>query len=100
MDAFQTLHNARYVLLFERTIGSFWRFLGVSGHLISDMKPDEHQVVASNHIDYLRPVYGTGQVRVRCWVEKLGRSSLTFGLSMLPNDEDRPFATGRRVVGP
>ena len=24
LDAFRILHNARYLLLFERTIGSFW----------------------------------------------------------------------------
>ncbi len=27
LDAFQILHNARYLLLFERTIGSFWQKL-------------------------------------------------------------------------
>jgi hypothetical protein len=27
------------------------------------------------------------------WVEKLGRSSLTFGFQILPMDEDVPHAT-------
>ena len=33
LDAFHILHNARYLLLFERTIGSFWEHLGFGGPL-------------------------------------------------------------------
>ena len=33
LDAFQILHNARYLLLIERTIGSFWRRMGWGGPL-------------------------------------------------------------------
>ena len=32
------------------------------------------------------------------WVDRLGRSSLTFGLRVMPLDEDVDFATGERVV--
>ena len=31
LDALQILHNSRYVLLIERTIGSFFRHLGFTG---------------------------------------------------------------------
>ena len=31
LDPFQILHNARYLLLFERTLGSFWMELGLGG---------------------------------------------------------------------
>ena len=98
LDAFQIMHNARYVLLFERTIGSFWRSLGWGGPLDAASNPDQWHLVRVNHIEYLRPVVGIGQVRVRVWVDKLGRSSLTFGLRCLPIDEDRDFATGSRVI--
>ena len=84
LDAFQILHNARYVLLFERTIGSFWRHLGWGGPLDVQSNPDQFHLVRTNHVEYLRPVDGVGQVRVRVWVEKLGRTSLTFGFSCLP----------------
>src|SRR6476646_2251373 len=33
LDAFQILHYARYLLLFERTICSFWNHLGWGGTL-------------------------------------------------------------------
>ena len=98
LDACQILHNARYVLLFERTIGSFWNSLGWGGPLDVQSNPDQFHLVRTNEIEYLRPVDGVGQVRVRVWVEKLGRTSLTFGLRCLPLDEDVDHARGTRVV--
>lgn len=98
LDAFQILHNARYLLLFEHAIGSFWRHLGWAGALDFNSNPDQYHLVRSNSIEYLRPVIGTGDVRVRVWVEKLGRTSLTFGLRVMPLDQDIEHATGRRVI--
>lgn len=98
LDAFQVLHNARYLLMFERTIGSFWRHLGWGGLLDAQKNPDQFHLVRANHVEYLRPVYGVGQVRVRVWVEKLGRTSLSFGFRMLPLDQDLEHARGSRVV--
>lgn len=99
LDAFQILHNARYVLLFERTIGSFWEMLGTEGPLGAMSDPDQHHLVRANHIEYQRPVTGgMAKVRVRVWVEKMGTSSLTFGLRLLPMDEDVDCAIGERVI--
>ena len=98
LDAFQILHNARYLLLFEHAIGSFWRHLGWAGALDFNSNPDQYHLVRANSIEYLRPVVGTGDVRVRVWVEKLGRTSLTFGLRVMPLDQDIEHATGRRVI--
>ena len=41
---------------------------------------------------------GVGKVRVRVWVQKVGRSSLTFAFRLMPLDEDRDHATGTRVI--
>ena len=98
LDAFQILHNARYLLYFERTVGGFWRHLGWGGLLDAQSNPDQFHLVRANQVEYLRPVVGVGEVRVRVWVEKLGRTSLTFAFCLLPLDEDRPYATGTRVV--
>ncbi|WP_373047815.1 acyl-CoA thioesterase [Vulgatibacter sp.] len=99
LDAFQILHNARYVLLIERTIGSFWKQLGQRGGLLDfAANPDMSHLVRANHIQYDRPVTGVGEVRVRIWVEKLGSTSLTFGFRVLPLDEDVDYATGSRVL--
>ncbi len=98
LDAFHILHNARYLLLFERTIGAFWQRLGWGGTLDMQKNPDQFHLVRANHLEYLKPVHGTGEVRVRVWVEKLGRSSLTFGFCVMPMDEDLDYATGSRVL--
>lgn len=98
LDAFHILHNARYLLLFEHAIGSFWRHLGWGGVLDFNTNPDQYHLVRAVHLDYRRPVIGTGQVRVRVWVERLGRTSLTFGLRVMPLDEDVDHATGQRTV--
>lgn len=95
LDAFQVLHNSRYLLYFERTVGSFWQHLGWSGFMASDA--DQFHLVRANSLEYLRPVKG-GQVRVRVWVEKLGRTSLVFGFSLLPMDQDVEYARGTRVI--
>lgn len=95
LDPYGILHNARYLLLFERTLGAFWAHMGFGG--LQD-NPDRFHFVRSNHVDYNRPMRGVGQVRVRVWVEKLGTSSLTFGFRMLPMDVDEDLATSTRTV--
>lgn len=95
LDPFGILHNARYLLLFERTLGSFWQHVGLGG--LQD-NPDHHHLVRANHVEYLAPVGGTGRVRVRVWVDRLGTSSLTFGFRLMPMDEDTDCARGSRTV--
>lgn len=98
LDAFRILHNARYLLLMERTIGGFWHHLGWGTIADDATNPDQHHLVRSQQISYERPFRGTGRVRCRIWIERLGRSSLTFGFAILPLDEDRAHATGTRTL--
>jgi len=102
LDAFQILHNVRYLLILERTIGEFWQTRGwgspLDAILDPTQHPDQYHLVKSNHIDYHAPVRGVGKVRCRIWVEALGRTSLTFGFAVLPMDQDKPFAKGQRVL--
>jgi acyl-CoA thioester hydrolase len=97
LDPYHILHNARYLLLFERTLGSFWQTLGF-GALQDDDHPDRFHFVRANTVEYLSPVRGVGDVRVRVWIDKLGRSSLTFGFAVLPLDHDGAHATGTRTI--
>jgi acyl-CoA thioester hydrolase len=95
LDPYQILHNARYLLLFERTLGSFWEVLGFGAMQQDAMSM---HLVRANSIEYLRPVRGVGKVRVRVWIEKLGRTSLIFGFRIMPPDEDADYARGTRVI--
>jgi acyl-CoA thioester hydrolase len=97
LDPFHILHNARYVLLFERTLGAFWMEVGLGPFQEHD-RPEQFHLVARNEIDYLTPVRGVGKVRVRVWVERIGNSSLTFAFRMLPLDQDIDYARGRRTI--
>lgn len=98
LDAFHILHNARYLLLMERTIGSFWNHIGFGSWDEKKKNPDAFQLVRSNHLEYLQPVEGTQTVRVRVWIEKLGTTSLTFACCIMKAEEDVDCATGTRVL--
>jgi acyl-CoA thioester hydrolase len=97
LDPLHILHNARYVLLFERSLGAFWMDLGLGAFQSSD-RPEQFHLVARNEIDYLEPVRGVGRVRVRLWIERIGSSSLTVAFRLLPTDRDVEYARGRRVI--
>jgi acyl-CoA thioester hydrolase len=95
LDPFGILHNARYLLLFERTLGAFWQMLGFGGFQVH---PDQLHLVRANQMDYISAVEGQQSVRCRVWIAKLGRTSMTFGFRMMPMDEDRDCAIGSRTV--
>ena len=97
LDPFHILHNARYLLLFERTLGSLWLTLG-TGALQDRADPDQFHLVRANSVEYLSPVRGVGQVRVRVWIERIGRTSLTFAFRLMPMDRDVDHARGTRTV--
>lgn len=95
LDPYGILHNARYVLLFERTLGSFWTSMGLGNF---QDRPDRYHFVRANTVEYLAPVRGAQAVRVRVWIDRLGSSSLTFAFRLMPMDEDRDCARGTRTV--
>ncbi|RMG11875.1 MAG: acyl-CoA thioesterase [Planctomycetota bacterium] len=95
LDPYRILHNARYLLLFERTLGSFWRVMGFGDF---QGEPETFHLVRANQVEYLAPVKGTCEVRVRVWIERLGETSLTFGFRLMPLDEDRDCARGQRTI--
>lgn len=97
LDPFQILHNARYLLLFERTLGAFWAELGY-GAFQNEARPEQFHLVRHNAVEYLEPVRGVGKVRVRVYAEKMGETSLTFGFRMMPMDQDIEHARGSRTV--
>jgi acyl-CoA thioester hydrolase len=97
LDPFQILHNARYLLLFERTLGEFWAQLGLGG-LQDEHNPDRFHFVRANTVEYISPHRGVGRVRIRVWVQHLGNTSLVFGFRLMPIDEDRDHARGTRTI--
>lgn len=97
LDPFTILHNARYVLLFERALGAFWMHVGWGGFQDAS-RPEQFHLVRSNKVDYLAPVRGVGQVRIRVFVDALGTSSMKVRFAMLPMDRDTLHAQGERTI--
>jgi acyl-CoA thioester hydrolase len=77
IDQLGVLHNAVYLLLFERARTDFWRSLGIDGYGAPGM--DWPYLVVRNEVNYRAPIVTEQDVRVDVWVARLGYSSLTFG---------------------
>lgn len=77
IDQLGVLHNAVYLLLFERARGDFWRSLGIDGYGAPGL--DWPYLVVRNEVNYRAPITAEQDVRVGVWVAKLGQSSIVFG---------------------
>lgn len=93
LDAMGLLHNARYAVLLERAMTTFW---AEHGHGWSE-RPDLFVAVAEFAITYLVPVRGTGRVGVHFWIDRLGASSATYGFRVGSADGSVTHAQGHRV---
>jgi acyl-CoA thioester hydrolase len=92
LDAFGMLHHARYALLFDNTVLDFWHDAG--------WVPDPSvsvQVIRELTLTYHSPVLGVGDVDVRLWIERAGRTSVTYRFEVLSLDRAVRHAEGRRV---
>jgi uncharacterized peroxidase-related enzyme/YbgC/YbaW family acyl-CoA thioester hydrolase len=98
LDPLGMVHNARYALLVERALATFWR---QHGHTLRDGRPttpDAFNVVKEFNISYRTPIAGIGEVRVHFWLEHLGSSCAEYAYRLLSSDGATVYADGRRVM--
>ena len=98
LDPMGMIHNARYALLIERALATFWRH---HGHTFSDGRPttaDAFNVVKEFTISYRAPIRGPGDVVVHFWLKHMGTSCAVYTFCLLSSDGTTVFAEGRRVV--
>ena len=98
LDSMGMIHNARYALLIERALATFWRH---HGHTFSDGRPtttDAFNVVKEFTISYHAPIRGPGDVVVHFWLEHMGTSCAVYTFCLRSSDGTTVFAEGRRVV--
>lgn len=95
LDLLGVLHNAAYILLFERARTDFWRSLGIAGYGGEGM--DWPYLVARNEVNYRAAIRAEQEVAVYVWVAALGTSSLTFGHEVHAED-GALVADGRTVL--
>jgi len=98
LDPAAVVHNARYALLLERAIGTWFAEHGYTfangAPSSSDMMAGVREFVITYHV----PIRGTGPVDVHFWIDKLGRSSAVYGFRFLSPDHRTVYAEGRRVM--
>jgi acyl-CoA thioester hydrolase len=94
LDLLGVLHNAAYLLLFERARTDFWRMLG-AGYGAEGF--DWPYLVARNEINYRAPIRNDQAVRVTVAIEGIGRTSVTFAHSIL-TDDGMLSADGKTVI--
>lgn len=98
LDAVQFLHNARFSLHVERALSLFYATYG--GRWEPDMRanPDQFIAVRAFEITFDAPFVGVGDLLVELWVERLGRTSCTYGFRCLNGDGSVVHARGTRTI--
>ncbi|KOG52026.1 thioesterase [Streptomyces griseoflavus] len=98
LDALGMLHNSRYPLLVERAWAEFWhaRGFGFDGDWAA--AGDMCNVIKEMKVSYEQPVTRPGYYAAHLWVERLGRTGLTYGFRLCSADGERTYARGHRVL--
>lgn len=83
LDMLGVLHNARYLLLFERARFELWESSGLE---IGSPSLDWPYYVVRNEINYRAPITRIQEVTVTLRVAELGRSSVTLAHQVMQDD--------------
>lgn len=93
LDGFGMLHHARYALLLDSAVIDYWADAGW------ELDPAEAVLVIRDlQLTYHQPVLGISDVDVHFWVERAGRTSVTYRFQVLSADHTVLHADGHRVV--
>jgi acyl-CoA thioester hydrolase len=93
LDGFGMLHHARYALLLDNAVIDFWADAGW------EIDPSVSVLVIRElTLTYHQPVVGLSEVDVHFWIERAGRTSVTYRFQLLSADHEVVHADGHRVV--
>ncbi|MFF8033186.1 MULTISPECIES: acyl-CoA thioesterase [unclassified Streptomyces] len=98
LDALGLLHNARYPLLVERAWTQLWQGKGVRFDGDWAAAGDACNAVRELRIGYEAPVTRPGAYAVHLWLDRLGRTGLTYGFRFCSADGAVTYARGSRVL--
>ncbi|MBQ0829652.1 acyl-CoA thioesterase [Streptomyces tagetis] len=98
LDALGLLHNARYPLLVERAWVALWTEHGFRFEGDWAAAGDACNAVREFRITYEAPVTRPGAHAVHLWLERLGRTGLTYGFRFCSADGATTYAHGTRVL--
>jgi acyl-CoA thioester hydrolase len=97
LDAMGLLHNSRYSLLVERAMSAFWLGKGWSLNPAESAFTDVFLVVKEFKVTYHAPIMGASTPLVDIWIERMGRTSVSYGFRVVSADRSVVHAEGHRV---
>ncbi|PRX96319.1 acyl-CoA thioesterase [Allonocardiopsis opalescens] len=97
LDAMGMVHNARYPLLLERALMTYWTAHGWSSDPGRSAFEDVFLAVREFTITYHVPIAAAGTIGVRFWIDRLGNTSVVYGFQVLSADGATVHAEGRRA---
>ncbi|WP_308165896.1 acyl-CoA thioesterase [Actinomadura sp. NEAU-AAG7] len=97
LDSMGIVHNSRYAVMLERALTNFWEQHGYSHSGGKPSHPDAFVAVVEYSIGYKVPVFGTGEILIHFWGDRIGKTSATYGFRVLSTDGKTVHAEGRRV---
>jgi acyl-CoA thioester hydrolase len=98
LDSFGILYNSHYAVLVERAWIMYWQQRRISFSEDWELLGDGFNVVKELQVRYESPIDRPGEYGVHIWVERLGRTSLTYGFRVCQADGSRTYAQGSRTV--
>ncbi|GAA5610488.1 acyl-CoA thioesterase [Streptomyces platensis] len=98
LDALGMLHNSRYPLLAERAWAEYWHGQGFTFDGDWAAAGDMCNVIKEMKVSYERPITRPGRYAAHLWVERLGRTGLTYGFRLCSADGTETYAQGHRVL--
>ncbi|MFJ4921765.1 acyl-CoA thioesterase [Streptomyces sp. NPDC088725] len=98
LDALGLLHNGRYPVMAERAWTAYWEERGFAYTGDWAEAGDACNAVKELSVSYERPVTRTGPYAVHLWLERLGRTGLTYGFRFCSADGAGTYARGSRVL--
>jgi acyl-CoA thioester hydrolase len=98
LDALGLLHNGRYPVLVERAWTELWQAHGFRFEGDWAAAGDACNAVKELRITYEAPVTRPGAYAVHLWLERLGRTGLTYGFRFCSADGAATYAHGTRVL--
>ena len=93
LDGFGMLHNARYAVLFDNAVLDFWMDAGWLPDIATHLP-----VIRELAITYHQPILGVGDVEVHLWIDRAGRTSVTYRFEVWSTDHSVLHAEGSRVL--
>lgn len=97
LDVMGLLHNSRYSLLVERAMSAFWLGKGWTMDPATSAFSDVFLVVKEFKVTYNIPIVGASTPLVDIWIDRMGRTSVSYGFRITSTDRSVVHAEGHRV---